>query len=319
MQVSVIVATYHPDNRKLLATLCSIVSQKDITFEIIITDDGSSSKDFSWLSQYFDAHSITQYTILEHPQNMGTIRNLIAGLSVASGEYAYTISPGDLLFDHHVLRDFYHFAKSNNSECCFGNAIYYTFQNDVPALTRKYGVPMRPKLFQLSPTLGKLNFFCGDAINGAAYFRKREFMLNYFKKISSSCRYLEDAASSVYALSENKHFHYYSRNVVWYEDGTGISTNNSSKWAKILHQEYQSTLLKLKTQYPKDALIDTALINLSIPDRKKRLLTKLVKHPSVFLTDLFFKALIKPTKQSVSTAELSDLKEILTKEFHLCK
>ena len=38
---SVIVLNYHPDKDKLFATLRSILCQKDVSFEIILADDGS--------------------------------------------------------------------------------------------------------------------------------------------------------------------------------------------------------------------------------------------------------------------------------------
>ena len=43
--VSIIVATYNPDLNKLMSTLLSIIIQKGIKFEIIVTDDGSQ-KDY---------------------------------------------------------------------------------------------------------------------------------------------------------------------------------------------------------------------------------------------------------------------------------
>ena len=51
-QISVIVLTYNPDNAKLRRTLAAAAAQQDVTMEVIISDDGSAKKDFSFLPDY---------------------------------------------------------------------------------------------------------------------------------------------------------------------------------------------------------------------------------------------------------------------------
>ena len=46
--ISVIVCTYNANWEKTKNTLFSIIRQKNVIFEIIVTDDGSASNNFSW-------------------------------------------------------------------------------------------------------------------------------------------------------------------------------------------------------------------------------------------------------------------------------
>ena len=53
-QVSVIVCTYNSKWEKLKSTLLSILSQRDISFEIIIADDGSEIQCLDRAKKYFE-------------------------------------------------------------------------------------------------------------------------------------------------------------------------------------------------------------------------------------------------------------------------
>ncbi|NCB27289.1 MAG: glycosyltransferase family 2 protein [Bacteroidia bacterium] len=59
--VSIIVLTYNSDFYKIIRTLESIVLQTYKKFEIIISDDGSSSFQANSLEHYFKENEITNY------------------------------------------------------------------------------------------------------------------------------------------------------------------------------------------------------------------------------------------------------------------
>jgi glycosyltransferase involved in cell wall biosynthesis len=280
-QVSVIVLTYNPDNRKLRQTLSAIAAQQDISLELIISDDGSANKDFSFLPEFMSAHNIADYVLLEHSQNLGTVQNCRSAVAAATGDYVFLTSPGDYLFDPYVLRDFYCFTKSSGAAITFGNAVFYAASDKQPLLTRNYGTPAAPQLYNASVSRKqvKASFFSGNWIIGASYFRNRELMLSWLNQISDTSKYMEDTPTSAIALAENHRICYYDRNIVWYEDGTGVSTGSSTKWEKLLHQDALLTFQKLKQQYPKDPYIDLTYCNLSQKSRIKRILYKLVLHP----------------------------------------
>ena len=224
VQVSVIVVTYNPNEGALRLTLDSIVSQEGIDWEVIIADDGSRQKDFSWLPEYFSAHQVERYQLVENPENMGTIRNYLSGLKAASGEYTFGISPGDMIYDSLVLRDFYQFARQHDIRFCFGNAVYYSVNNGSIHYQEECIAPRRPDIYAAGKWWGKFNFFSLDWICGVSYFRKRDAALQYIEQVSEFCKYAEDSTSTAYALAAGEQIWYYDRNIAWYEHGTGIQS-----------------------------------------------------------------------------------------------
>ena len=283
LQVSVIVLTYNPDKRKLLQTLSAAASQKDISFEIIISDDGSVKKDFSFLPEYMETLGVKNWSLLEHEQNRGTVQSCLSAVNASVGEYVFLTSPGDFLFDSYALRDFYRFAEENNASVCFGNTVFYCAQDDVPRTTRTYGNPAQPDFYapDRSATVAKTNFFGGSWIIGASYFRRRACMLSCLQKISETAVYMEDTPTTAFALAEGERLCYYDRNIVWYEDGTGVSTGANEKWNKLLHKDVLKSFEKLKVQYPKDPYVDIAYRNISQENRLRRIAENLLRHPVI--------------------------------------
>ena len=53
MQVSVILLSYNPDVNKLTRTIYGILEQREIDYEIIVSDDGSSDKMFKEIERIF--------------------------------------------------------------------------------------------------------------------------------------------------------------------------------------------------------------------------------------------------------------------------
>lgn len=312
-EVSIIVATYNPDNQKLKATLAAACAQEDISFEIIITDDASKQKDFSFLPEFFSMRGISDYKIIEHEENGGTVRNCLDGVYAANGKYVFITSPGDILYDKNVLKDFYCFAEENDASICFGNAVFYSNENGNVKLTRQYGSPLRPQLYSpnKAPKTKNAAFFGCDWIIGAAYFRKTTAAKKYFEQVLDVCRYTEDSSSTAFAMAEGVNVQYFDRNIVWYEDGTGISTAGKSKWDEILKNESIQTVKKLKGMFPNNPYVDILFCNLVIPDRLRRLLKKLLTHPVLCIKIAAQKKLVK-NKQIASThSDLDRLKNLL--------
>lgn len=277
-QVSIIVLTYNPDIAKLRRTLTAAARQKDVEFEILISDDGSATKDFSFL-QTMD---LPNCRLLENPQNQGTVKNCLTAIQEAAGEYVFLTSPGDYLFDDHTMADFYRFAKHHNAPLCFGNAVYYCAQQDQVLLTRQYGIPYRPGMYDgAASKTAKAHFFGGNWIIGAAYFRQRATALTYFSQLADVSIYVEDNTSTTFAMADNIGLRFYDRNIVWYEDGTGVSTGASEKWKLRIAQDIGNAYRLLKQLHPNDPYVDQAWHDATEPDRKKRLIYKLTHHPLI--------------------------------------
>ena len=121
MKFTVLIVTYHPDWKKLLVTLDSVMAQTFKDYEIVVSDDGSEENCFDKIEAYFTAHQFANYTLIPHEKNQGTVKNLIDGLAKAKGKYVRDFGPGDAFYNEHTLQQVYDFMEENQYEsytCC---------------------------------------------------------------------------------------------------------------------------------------------------------------------------------------------------------
>ena len=128
--ISVIVATYNPDLNKLMSTLLSIIVQKGINFEIIVTDDGSQKDYFKEVIVFFERNNFKNYSLIKNEINIGTVNNFYNALIISKGKYIFGISPGDMVYDENSLFSIFDFAEENKAKVCFGDAVYYSNFNN---------------------------------------------------------------------------------------------------------------------------------------------------------------------------------------------
>lgn len=313
VQVSIIVLTYYPDPQKLLNTLKMAVSQEGVDFEIILSDDGSKENGFSAAEDYFKSINFQNYRLVANSENKGTVQNCISGLNNATGEYVFLTSPGDILFDTQVIRDFYFFAKRQNAKLCFGNAVHYCTADERVVISSPYGSAPKPGDYALGKSLAsqRARFAECNWVVGASYFRQREAALHYFNTIAPSCIYMEDAPSTAFALADGIPLCYYDRNMVWYEDGVGVSTGNNKKWKRLLEQDMSNAIQALKRLHPKANWVDVAWSNSCIDNRRKRIAYKALHHPLAFLRHYWRKNLEKKSVVVYTDGDVSRLEKLI--------
>lgn len=293
IQVSVIILTYNPVCKKLLNTLESVVKQKNISFEVIISDDGSKENIyFEEAEKMLKEYDINNYTLLKNKKNLGTVKNICNALKKANGKYVYLISPGDYVYNDTTLSDFYNFAESKNAKICFGDYLMYVYKdNNVDIKSTKY-TPCYPKIFNKSFFWYKIAFYDvagASYVIGPSYFREKNYtikMMNFIKKYSI---YVEDNTSTLYALAEKEPVYYLPQKIVWYETNSGISTSNNSEWNKKMEDDFSNVINALSENYPKDKSI-SANVELSALENKMDIWHKikfLLKHP-VYSAVIFF-------------------------------
>ena len=285
-QVSVLLLTYNSDPMQLRRALTAIAEQKEVDVEVIISDDCSPKKDFSFLPDFMTKVGITQWKLIENPQNRGTVYNCLSAAEAATGEFTFTTSPGDFLFDEFVLRDFYQFAQTNDCALCFGNAVYYSCTNNgKPEHSRQYGQPLRPQHYAVNAPRwkSKTAFFSGDWVVGACYFYKLSHLLECLKTIAGKIIYTEDTPTTMLLMAQGIPLHYYDRNMVWYEYGTGISTSGNGKWDRLVLEDLHNGYRLLKTRFPKDPYIDYAYCHALETPGWRRSLKNLLHHPLIML------------------------------------
>lgn len=312
--VSIIVLTYRPDPDKLMATLTAAVQQQGVDFEIILSDDGSQENHFALAEAYFRSVGFTHYRLVPNPQNKGTVQNCISGLEAAAGTYVFLTSPGDILYDSFALRDMYAFAQQNGAQLCFGNAVHYAVDSGEVKLTADWGSTANPENYGLNKSLAARQacFAEGGWIVGAAYFRQRTLALQYFSAIADSCVYVEDTTSTAFALADNIALYHCDRNVVWYEDGIGITTGGSDKWKKLTEKDLANAMEELRKIHPQSKFVDLLWADTCIANRGKRLCYKLLHHPVALLRRYYRKkANVKKTTVICTDEDIARLKTLL--------
>lgn len=291
IMVTVVVATYNPNWSKLERTLRSILFQEGVTYEVIITDDGSEIDYFDKVTEHFENYSGIPFRLVKNEKNIGTVANICNCLQYTNGKYVFMTSPGDVLFDSRVLRDFVSFAEETQSTLLFGNAVNYSREGE----EYNFGPNMRPPKPSAfdgthSPLYEKTAFFFGNSILGAAYFRKREIAIKYFNEIKGISQYVEDTTSTACALLGGERLRYYDRNIVWYECNTGISGARNPVWERKLALDFNGVYRYLKKKYLDDVVFNQFYMeNIdSLPKGIIRIIT-MCKHPLL----LFYRMRIK--------------------------
>ena len=286
IQVSIVIATYQPVYHKFLSTVQSILNQKDIIFEIIITDDGSETDYFSEIKNYFIENNFDSYQFLKHDTNLGTVKNVLDGILISQGQYVYLTSPGDLIYDRYTMRDYYYFAESHNAKICFGDYVNYSANNHKICTNTDDLAPTVTSVYSEKFQKYKTSFVLGNNVLGACYFRERLYAIDSINYISHASKYTEDYTSTLYGLANNIPVYYFQRKITWYECDSGIS-KQGGVWAKRIKEDVWNTYKTIITQYKNDRIIDAGYIK-HMPrknntEKLKLFSLLLIKHPIISL------------------------------------
>ena len=225
--ISVVVLTYNPDWNKLQNTLTSILMQTEVSYEIIVCDDGSKVDLSGTIKEFFSAKNFSDFKIVKAETNRGTILNIKAGCDVAQSPYVKLISPGDYLHDETVLKRYCDAFISHGADGVFGEARYYAYDNGYELVNLR-----APKFnfYKKSPKPKKIIRYLlvyRDYILGASMAYRREVLADYLNVLhDSGIVYTEDLATTMLAV-DGKSFYCIDGYSVWYECDTGISAPNS--------------------------------------------------------------------------------------------
>lgn len=249
-QISVLVVTYNPVKEKLIATLDSIIKQKGIDFDVVVSDDGSKDNLFLDIKKYFKEKRFENYTLINNKINKGTVENSYVGLKACKGEYVKTISPGDLLYGETILKEWLDDMKTKNSKWSFCDAIYYSNEKNQKEY---YAVKAHPN--QIGPYLNKgfqkcrWNYLVLDDIAlGAAILAKNDLMIAYLERIVGKVKYAEDNIWRL-MMFDGIVGTYFQKDAILYEYGSGISTSGSEIWQERIKKDYiEATKIMLENE-----------------------------------------------------------------------
>lgn len=239
-QVSVIVASYNPDYKKLKKTIVSVLKQKEVSFEVIVTDDGSINNFYKEIEEVFEEYNFKNYTLLSNEKNLGTCSNIYHGIKCAQGEYVKLISPGDYLYSEETLCLWTAFMNENQLDISFGDAVFYQMDGNEIRQIKVRNNPYNRYLYELDSYKEKkikIDYLVlYDHVVGAAFMMKKEVLERYLEEIQGKVIYAEDFAYRLMILAGH-HIIYFPKKVIFYEYGTGISTQKEKIWEERLRRD----------------------------------------------------------------------------------
>ena len=221
--ISVIVCCYNPDFIALKNTVTSIAKQEGVDFEIIITDDGSKTQYKSELEAFISERGYENVIYNFLPQNVGTVKNILSAVNLSNGKYVKTISPGDYLYDKYVLKKYVDTFNSTNADIVYtGLCAYDINYNEIINICG----PQRKRAWTLNG-IKKALAIDHDYITGATVAAKKEIEVLYLDKVKDYVKYTEDVALTLLAVLDGKKIVAIKEPFVYYEYGSGISTQGA--------------------------------------------------------------------------------------------
>ena len=247
---SVIILTYNSDFSKTKKTINSILKQTNVSYEIIIADDGSRCTNFEEIENYFHEIHFTNYKLLTASKNRGTVINLYNAVQQAEGQYVKDISPGDFLFDSNVLNKILKLSKNENAPVCFGRALHYLKnENSYETIDRKNPYFIKPYIQKSSKQIRHNYLVSRDPLLGAALIFDTMKLLNYLQLIIGKAIYCEDSVLNLFAAKGEK-ISFYDDYFIFYETNVGISSvSNMSKWGKLIYEDNKKVFSYLLSEH----------------------------------------------------------------------
>lgn len=303
LDFSVIVLCYNSNYESLIKTIISIAKQKEVSFEIIICDDGSKHNYETELSMWFSEHSfnIPVKYVFNH-KNRGTIINYLSGIQVADGKYIKPISPGDYLFDNYTLQSYKIIFEDKNSDIVFSDSIYYS--NNTILKKRQY--PETRLIFH-PDKLSELYCIYGFYFLGATICATKKVLDKYLNIVKGKVLYLEDYSMLTMALLDGATITGVESPFIWYEFGGGISTN--PKGNMRINDDSETMRKVLSDLYPGNEIVKKMNLfnNIRLMKGIQKYKGYLFKFPRIYYLKVCSKTIYKQKRYRVSIDEMNKM------------
>ena len=253
-QIAVVLATYNPDITSLLRTIYSIVLQKKIDYEIIISDD-ASYKDFSpVVKKFFADNNFFNYKILRHKYNQGTVKNFLDGVNLTNAKYIRGLGQGDMFIDEEALYRTYILTEQSNADLSISKYVNFILNNNSEEIEiiKKERFPYDIDAYKY-PTKLKRNYLVyNDVASGISTCYLRTTLQKYLNEIRGKIKYAEDMLIRL-MVYDNCKIVYLPQNMVLYENGSGISQLHTKEWVAKLNHDWEELCKLLKERCLRDS------------------------------------------------------------------
>lgn len=234
---TVVVVTYNSDLNKLYSTLLSIIKQKNISIQIVVSDDGSLNFEKESLEKWFEKNSAHDYKIIASEINTGIVKNVIRGVKASDAKFVKLISPGDLLYDEFILYKIISFMENDDLKLAFGKGAYYSRENNnIKLYNLSNPKDLEPYKTRNKSKIQKNYLLYRDYVLGASFVTDKTLLLNYLAKIDGLVKYAEDC-TFIMMIADGIEIGFFDEFLIWYEYGSGISTNGSKVWAEWIRND----------------------------------------------------------------------------------
>lgn len=293
---SVMVLCYNSEEKALKSTLDSILCQKDINFEIILADDASKNDCVAIAKDYLKYNNFSDYKVMAHEENVGTVQNIYDALKLAEGRYVKCIGTGDLLFEEYTLCKLAKFMDTEQCTMCFGKMQAYNYEDGKLHLMT-LTVPQDITAFYQKNTdrIAKNIIQNHGWIAGASMFYNTKEFLSLLKELLGTVRYCEDLLQ-VNLLLHNKKISFFPYAAVYYEVGTGISTNNGNGNSNRVKNDHDQFWDMMVNKYHDSKMVhigNTMNELIYIKSFPKKLISMIMKNPGYLVMCLKTKLQIK--------------------------
>lgn len=238
--ISLIVLIYNQTIEKVQLTLNSILVQRNVTIEIIISDDCSKNDITSDIECFLKEKKFLHYKLIRNTNNLGTVVNALEAVKLAGGDVIKLISPGDFLSGENVLAEWLSFQKRVKAPIVFGDTIYYSLDSKNIKVLKRVAMPQNVKDYEKNVSIEKkiINYYgFHDQIHGASMMVGKEVLLKYLQILYEiKVIYCEDFFVYL-AILEDVSINYFPKTVVWYEFGEGISNSGDTSWSRKIYED----------------------------------------------------------------------------------
>lgn len=258
--ISVIFISYNQGFSSIRPTLESLLLQDCRSYEIVISDDGSSHFPLDDILALFEKSGFADFQIVIAEENQGIVRNILAGLHAGRGRYSKTISPGDMLFDGSTLSSIVSFADGCDLKAGFGKVVAYKTKDEGLRLSR-FNAPSNASSYLDDAKFDEMrkSLLFADWIPGCSTFFDREFIIERYEELSRhyGVGFSEDLVMALIA-NEGCPIRFFNQNILWYDRNEGISSSGNEGSITRLYADHERFFNKLAIDHPRDRMLRKA-------------------------------------------------------------